>query len=440
MAYDQAWRWRPINESLGPIFLWRILQASQRKRLPEIIYHRNLSDALGLPSNGSYMVCRRGRLPVNAPKAEQWIEDLLRKKNVPDKFIARWSEPSPSDDLSDFQQELEAKPRESREVIAAREQATEFGGSVMDLGKKALERYGLDHEPFVDEFRGPADFYWSAESLMMRNRIIDAADGNLFIGFSAPVGWGKTGCWRVTRGLMEKSEGITYCPIDLKIVDKTKIEPNSLHHAILLKVTGSSRASGTNVDVSEAQERALIEATDRNVRHIFVVDEAHLVPNATLKALKNIHETWAGYRRCIGIVLLGQPQLMARMQHPDVLEVRKRCDIHQLQPLSILPTEEEPEGEVRGYLRHKLDRAAVEGEKPIAAWDESGLAQLERMVCWGQPLVIGDTDEHKGATLATMLDVNRIASRSMLIAHQMDEPIIKDEVVHQARSAMNVGV
>ncbi|MDX8402097.1 MAG: AAA family ATPase, partial [Mariprofundaceae bacterium] len=84
-------------------------------------------------------------------------------------------------------------------------------------------------------------------------------------------------------------------------------------------------------------QRMLLESSRAGMRHVLVIEEAHDLSVPTMKQLKRLWEIEDGYRKVLGIVLIGQTELQARLNrqtHPEMREVILRCLIATLDPLA----------------------------------------------------------------------------------------------------------
>lgn len=107
--------------------------------------------------------------------------------------------------------------------------------------------------------------------------------------------------------------------------------------------------------------------SDRERRHVMVIDEAHALPKATLRQLKRFMEMKRPNKRglqppLLSIILLGQPELTTRLSpfDMDVREVWQRCELVTLAPL---------DRELDDYIAFRLGSAA-------AAFSADALAML----------------------------------------------------------------
>jgi general secretion pathway protein A len=107
---------------------------------------------------------------------------------------------------------------------------------------------------------------------------------------------------------------------------------------------------GTLLGLVDQVKKALEVAQDQGKTFILMVDEAHLLSDASLehiRLLSNI-ETPAG--KLLQILLVGQYELSHRLNQPELRQLRQRINVNRfLSPLSA--------AETRQYVEHRLQKA-----------------------------------------------------------------------------------
>lgn len=98
---------------------------------------------------------------------------------------------------------------------------------------------------------------------------------------------------------------------------------------------------------------ALRESSRAGHRHVLLIEEAHSLPIPTMKHLKRFLELKDGLRPLLSIILIGQPELGAKLseQNPEVREVVQRIEIVHLPPL---------DQHLGAYLTHRFERVGVQ--------------------------------------------------------------------------------
>lgn len=219
------------------------------------------------------------------------------------------------------------------------------------LSEAARRHFSLMRHPFLDDVQGAQDVYMSRDARYVRESMLYAAKHG---GFIAVVGESGAGKSVLRRDLVERlrrgDDRITV--IQPQTTDKTQLTAHHICQAIL-------------ADVSVERPRASLEALARQVQsalaqsaasgngHVLLIEEAHDLNVSTLKYLKRFWEIEDGYRKLLGIILIGQTELghvLDERRNPQAREVIRRCEIATLRPLG---------DETRAYVEHKLRRVLV---------------------------------------------------------------------------------
>ncbi|WP_295377241.1 AAA family ATPase [uncultured Pseudacidovorax sp.] len=176
-------------------------------------------------------------------------------------------------------------------------------------------------------------------------------------------------------------------------------------------------------DRSALMSRLLSESVAIGRRHAVLIEEAHDLATPTLKHLKRFYELEDGFRRLLGIMLIGQTELERRLSAHDPLvrEVVQRCEIVHLQPL---------DNNLEAYLRHKLQRVDVKFEDVF----EAGAADEIRVQ------LRGSIQERNGRggyetrlkSLCHPLAVNNLVSGAMNLAASIGSPKLNAALIAQA--------
>jgi type II secretory pathway predicted ATPase ExeA len=160
--------------------------------------------------------------------------------------------------------------------------------------------------------------------------------------------------------------------------------------------------------------RVLRDSARSGQRHVLIIEEAHGLPVATLKHLKRFFELEDGFKKLLGIVLIGQSELRSKLSEsdPNVREVVQRCELIELQPLDTRLEE---------YLTHKFARV----NKPLTeVVDASGLdairARLETR---------GQRRDAPVVSLLYPLAVGNLLTASMNLAAGLGVPLVTGDVV-----------
>lgn len=173
----------------------------------------------------------------------------------------------------------------------------------------------------------------------------------------------------------------------------------AIGEAIIRTLTPSTHCK-SSPDARFAQIHSTLKASAQaGYSHLILIEEAHCLPLATIKHLKRFLELKVGLRRLVGVALVGQPELLAKLseQNPEVREVVQRCEIVKLPAL---------DNDLEAYLGHKFARAGADAAKILRpdAYDAIR-ARLIRMPRGGRA---GDA-----LSVCHPLVVNNLVARAM---------------------------
>lgn len=216
------------------------------------------------------------------------------------------------------------------------------------LSEAARRHFGLLRHPFLDDVHGAQDVYLSHDARYVREAMYYAAKHH---GFLAVVGESGAGKSVLRRDLIERlrrsDERIAV--VQPQTTDKRQLSAHHICQAILADIS-VERPKASLEAVARQVQRALAESAAAGNGHLLLIEEAHDLNISTLKYLKRFWEIEDGFKKLIGIVLIGQTelgQLLDERRNPQAREVIRRCEIATLRPLG---------DEVQQYVEHKLRR------------------------------------------------------------------------------------
>jgi type II secretory pathway predicted ATPase ExeA len=157
----------------------------------------------------------------------------------------------------------------------------------------------------------------------------------------------------------------------------------------------------------------LADAATEAMRVCLVVDDAQQAPRQTLRSLKQLWEYEHGFRKCLGILLLGQLELIEAMRDVRLRETTNRCATFLMRGL-VHPNQ------VKGYLGWKFQRAGADVDKVFDAEAIKAVAHHAKFEFQvnGEKVVAGPP-----------LRVQNIAARLMNKADEIGEAKVTAEVV-----------
>jgi len=169
--------------------------------------------------------------------------------------------------------------------------------------------------------------------------------------------------------------------------------------------------------------RVLRDGNRAGMKYLLVIEEAHGLPTATLKHLKRFFELEDGFKKLLGIVLIGQTELRMRLseQNHEVREVVQRCEVVELSPL---------DNELLAYLGFKFQRAG----RPLGEVVEASAIEAIRakLTFSSSPAGRGARGEGRSVSLIYPLAVSNLLIASMNLAAQQGFPKVDGDTVKEA--------
>lgn len=279
------------------------------------------------------------------------------------------------------------------------------------LSQVTLKHFKLFRNPFIDDIQKDADIYMSDEHRYIEAAMLDASRHGGFLAIIGEVGSGKSVMRRkVIEQLRHDGDMLVIYP---QTIDKTRLTAGSICDAIIYDIS-SEKAKCKLEDKSRQVQRLLLDRAKSGYRACLIIEEAHDLNVQTLKFLKRFYELEDGYRKLLGIVLVGQTELKEMFdeaQHVDMREVIRRVQVAEIQGLN---------GYLREYLNVKFKRIGGKVEELFT--DDSLEVLSRRLTTMGR-------DGKSKISHAYPLLVNNYTARAMNLAAEMGEPQITADVM-----------
>jgi MSHA biogenesis protein MshM len=133
-------------------------------------------------------------------------------------------------------------------------------------------------------------------------------------------------------------------------------------------------------ELHERLQAGLMEMAGDGLRPVLIVDEAQALPDRTLEAIRLLTNLETERRKLLQVVLFGQPELDARLQHPQFRQLRQRITFScRLAPLS--------RSDVVRYIQFRSARAGAK-ERLFTPWAmrriaraSGGVPRLVNVLC-----------------------------------------------------------
>lgn len=209
-----------------------------------------------------------------------------------------------------------------------------------------LDYYGLSEAPF-DLTPNPKFLFYSAEHREAFNHLLYGIQSRKgFVQLTGEVGCGKT---TVCRALLQQLDRHYATALILN----PALDANGLIKAIAmefgLNVTGLDR-----LDILASLNTFLLSLAEQGRDAVLIIDEAQDLTDELLEQVRLLSNLETDSRKLLQIILLGQPELRDRLNHPRLRQLRQRITVrYHLKPLSRF--------EVGRYVQHRLEVAGAKG-------------------------------------------------------------------------------
>ncbi len=243
--------------------------------------------------------------------------------------------------------------------------------------------YGLSEKPF-SLTPNPAFLYLSdSHREALAHLVYGLEQGEGFIVLSGEVGTGKT---TLCRSLLERIEPDSEIAILFNPSNNDIELLQSISEEFGLPAERRSRRQ-----LVSALNGFLLDCHGRERRVILIVDEAQNLSSATLEQIRLLSNLETASSKLIQIILLGQPELEAKLDSDSLRQLRQRVTVRwSLRPFSVQDT--------GAYVQHRLAVAAGAAREifsPAALREvhrlTGGIPRLINVLC-DRALLVGYAD------------------------------------------------
>ena len=279
------------------------------------------------------------------------------------------------------------------------------------ISQEAMKHFKIFRNPFVNDIQKEADIFMSDEHRYIEAAMLDAARHGGFLAVIGEVGSGKSVMRRkVIDQLKKDGDTLVVYP---QMIDKTRLTAASICDAIIMD-TSSEKCRSKLEDKTRQVQRLLMDRSKAGYRAVLIIEEAHDLRIQTLKYLKRFYELEDGFKKLLGIVLIGQTELnnvFDEGKYVDMREVIRRVQVAEIRGL---------DRNLKEYLTLKFKRIGrgVEDVFIGDAFDAIG----RRLTGTGK-------DGNGSISHAYPLLVNNFVARAMNMATDLGEPKITSDVI-----------
>ena len=211
--------------------------------------------------------------------------------------------------------------------------------------------YGLREKPFALSPDPRFLFLAQSHREALAHLLYGIEQGEGFIAITGEVGTGKT---TLCRTLLQRLGADS----EVAFVFNPKLSALELLKTINAEF-GLSHESDSQRELNDALNRFLLEKKREARRVLLIIDEAQNLERETLEQVRLLSNLETETSKLIQIVLLGQPELDAMLESPELRQLKQRIGVRwRLRPLS--------PSETREYVRHRLRVAAGAAREPFS--------------------------------------------------------------------------
>lgn len=312
-----------------------------------------------LSGTGISLIVNWDKWPQATPKADiqRQIENYLRSRGVPDTTLQSiWHE-----DKADAHRGAHPAGIHLGQPSPKKPKPTfdDYEPEVEMLTPAARKAFQIFRDPFIDDVRGPDDLYLSADQRYIREALFQTARHG---GMTAVVGESGAGKSVLRRDLIDRLQREEH-PVNVifpRSLDKATLKASAINEAIIQDLAPGTKTPRSLEAQARLVEKLLLGSSRAGNVHVLLIEEAHDLTITTIKHLKRYYELEDGYRKLLGIILIGQPELKGKLderQNWEAREVIQRVQVAELVSLG---------NGLRDYVRHKLARASVDATAVIA--------------------------------------------------------------------------
>ena len=372
-----------------------------------------LARSIGISRAAMTNLLNKGEYPKREREVVPKIERALQAKGIPI-FPSLFEAAAP-----DHLQAIGSVPN-----ITTNEEATLEITMLLrkqTLTQQARKHFSLFQDPFNDDIMQSSDDVFTTPDIRyVREYLWSTAK---FGGFVAVVGESGAGKSTLRRDLIERikqenEQVIVIEPYILGMEDNDRkgktLKAGSIAEAIITTIAPMEKPRMSPEARYAQLHRLLRDSSRAGNKHLLIIEEAHGLPLPTLKHLKRFRELEDGFRKLLGIVLIGQPELRLKLSetNPEVREVTQRIELVELQAL---------DADLENYLNFKFKRTGTDVSTVI---DASGIeAMRQRMTV--------NAGKRGKVSLLYPLAINNFLTACMNLAASIGIPTIDADTVKE---------
>lgn len=257
--------------------------------------------------------------------------------------------------------------------------------------------FGLREAPF--SLTPDTAFFFAHESAQaaLNTLLVALGTGEGFVKVVGEVGCGKTLLCRRLLSALAPGCDTAYIP-------NPALDSRTMLLAVCEELGVAIEADASAHRVVKELERSLLGRASAGRRVVLIIDEAQAIPDSTVELLRLMSNIETEKRKLLQIVLLGQPELDAKLAQPHLRQLLQRITFSErIRPLGA--------EEVGAYVGYRLQ---VAGAGEGCVFESAAVSELSRR-SRGIPRLI-NVIAHKAMMLAFGEGATRIGRRHVRMA------------------------
>jgi type II secretory pathway predicted ATPase ExeA len=211
-----------------------------------------------------------------------------------------------------------------------------------------IKHFKLMSDPFINDITDENDVYKTPAFHDIENAMRFSARSAGILCIVGESGSGKSVARDVvTANFLERDQVNVIYP---RSFEKDKLMASAICQSIIDDIGDGKMKSGIEARARQV-ETLLCEMVRAGFHNVLIIEEAHDLNKETLKFLKRFWEMKLGFKRLIGVILIGQPELKSRLIESSNWSARefiRRATTIELPPFSV--------NDIRAYLTLKFKK------------------------------------------------------------------------------------
>lgn len=255
-----------------------------------------------------------------------------------------------------------------------------------------LGHFSLREAPF--SITPDSAFFYPHESAQaaLNTLLVALRSGEGFLKIVGEVGCGKTVLCRQLLKTLQGEAATAYIP-------NPDMGPDDLLMALCLELRVKPAPPISRHSVLNALRDCLLQHALEGRNVVVCIDEAQAIPLRTVESLRLLSNLETEKRKLLQLVLLGQPELDAKLARPEIRQLLQRITFSEY--LGPMPADRVPV-----YLAHRLTTAAVDVHTDVQVFEPDAAKAIARH-SGGVPRLI-NVLAHKCLMLAYGENVHRV--------------------------------